>query len=265
MRAHAQAPVPTPSWRLPSLGKGFDVVHDMTFGPFRVIRGERLLLRSNQPVSLPSAAYEILLVLLERSGQLVPKSELIEHISAGKLISESQLRVYIARLRKALQEGRRGLRYVENVTGHGYRLVVPGNLVHTGASFEFGPFELIPDRRLLLRAGIPVNVPSRAWEILLALIERAGELVGKADLLARVWPRVVVEEGTLRVHIAGLRRILRDRQDGWRYIENVTGLGYRFVAAMHRSDSRASTGADRRIARAVASIFDMAGEAPQEA
>jgi DNA-binding winged helix-turn-helix (wHTH) protein len=236
-----------------------------TFGPFRVIPGERLLLRSNQPVSLPSAAYEILLVLLERSGELVPKSELIERVSAGKLISESQLRVYIARLRKALQESRRGVHYVENVNGHGYRLIVPDNRVHTGASFEFGPFELIRDQRLLLRAGSPVTVPSRAWEILLALIERAGEPVGKADLLARVWPRVVVEEGALRVHIAGLRRILRDRQDGWHYIENVTGLGYRFVASVRRSDSRASTGADRRIARAVVSTFEMAGEAPEEA
>jgi len=83
-----------------------------------------------------------------------------------------------------------------------------------------------------------VNVPSRAWEILLALIERAGQLVGKAELLARVWPRTVVEEGALRVHIAGLRKILGDRQDGLRYIENVTGQGYRFVAAVCQREVR---------------------------
>jgi DNA-binding winged helix-turn-helix (wHTH) protein len=218
----------------------------LTFGPFRVIPAARLLLRSGQPVRLPSRALEILLVLLERPGQLVPKSELIERVCAGVLIGESQLRVYVSKLRKALEDGSKGPRYVENVNGHGYRFIAPvkRTVEHPqefadrgGASFEFGPFELIPDRRLLLRAGRPVNVPSRAWEILLALIERPGDLVGKADLLARVWPRVVVEAGTLRVHIAGLRRILGDRPDGWRYIESVTGQGYRFVTAVRRSDS----------------------------
>jgi DNA-binding winged helix-turn-helix (wHTH) protein len=216
----------------------------LTFGPFRVIPGKRLLLRSNQPVRLPSRAHEILLVLLERSGQLVPRSELIERVSDGARIGESQLRVYVSKLRRALEDDRKELRYVENVSGHGYRFIAPvtamsttdDNPVRTGASFEFGPFELIPDRRLLLRAGSPVNVPSRAWEILLALIESAGDLVGKADLLARVWPRVVVEEGTLRVHISGLRRILGDRKDGVHYIENVTGLGYRFAVAVRKRD-----------------------------
>jgi DNA-binding winged helix-turn-helix (wHTH) protein len=236
----------------------------LTFGPFRVIPGERLLLRSNQPVCLPSNAYEILVMLLEHSGQLVPKSELIERVSASMPIGESQLRVYISKLRKALEDGGRGLRYVENINGHGYRFVAPVTRMEehsppfadgggtsptplhlvsalpyrmiAGGSFEFGPFELIPGRRLLLRAGRPVNVPSRAWEILLLLIERAGELVGKADLLAHVWPRVVVEEGALRVHISWLRRTLGDRRDGLRYIENVTGLGYRFVATVHKHD-----------------------------
>jgi DNA-binding winged helix-turn-helix (wHTH) protein len=238
-------------------------VTSLTFGPFRVIPGMRLLLRSNQPVSLPGKAYEILLMLLERSGLLVPKSELIERVSASVPIGVSQLRVYISKLRKALEDGRTGLRYVENVNGHGYRFIAPvtrreyslpfaaggdtsstlqGSVAQSpssmiaATSFEFGPFELIPNRRLLLRAGRPVNVPSRAWEILLVLIERAGVVVGKADLLAHVWPRLVVEEGALRVHISCLRRILGDRQDGLRYIESVTGLGYRFVAAVHKRD-----------------------------
>ena len=530
--------------RQPSLGSCALAIMNLTFGPFRVNPGKRLLLRSNQPVSLTGKAYEILLMLLERSGQVVPKSELIERVSDSVPVGESQLRVYISKLRKALDDGGKGLRYIENVNGHGYRFIAPvtrteqhsqppaegrgtsssflrsvppplsgivgregalerliarllekrlvtlvgpggigkttlaiaachrlqgaafravhfidlsslqdpalvpasiesvlgvpldsgdglasigGSLNHgrtlllldscervisavapvaealrvhapqlhilatsreplraegeavlrlppldlpvdsaplsvaearsfsavdlfvrratesacsfeltdadvgavvdicrkldgmplaielaavragtysvrevaanldnrlafltqghrtapsrhqslratldwsyetlledrgetrsggrkpgdqtsargaaarmiAGASFEFGPFELIPDRRLLLRAGGPVNVPSRAWEILLALIERAGELVGKADLLARVWPRAVVEEGALRVHISGLRRILGDRRGGLRYIESVTSLGYRFVAAVRRRD-----------------------------
>ena len=239
-----------------------EAVTSLTFGPFRVVPGKRLLLRSNQPVSLPDKAYEILLMLLERSGLLVSKSELIDRVSASVPIGVSQLRVYISKLRRALEDGRKELRYVENVNGHGYRFIAPvtrredslpfaeggtsstlqGSVAQSpssmiaGTSFQFGSFELIPNRRLLLRAGRPVNVPSRAWEILLVLVERAGEVVGKADLLAHVWPRLVVEEGALRVHISCLRRILGDRQDGMRYIESVTGLGYRFVAAVHKRD-----------------------------
>jgi DNA-binding winged helix-turn-helix (wHTH) protein len=238
-------------------------ITSVTFGPFRVVPSESLLLRSNQPVNLPSKAFEILLMLLDRSGQLVPKGELIERVSGSVPIGESQLRVYISKLRKALEDSNKGPRYIENINGHGYRFIAPvtrteelsqpladGGMnarlprsvppppsrVLAGASFAFGPFELIPDQRLLLRAGKPVNVPSRAWEILLVLIEHAGDLVGKADLLAHVWPRIVVEEGALRVHISLLRRILGDGRDRLRYIDNVTGLGYRFVATVHKRD-----------------------------
>jgi DNA-binding winged helix-turn-helix (wHTH) protein len=66
------------------------------------------------------------------------------------------------------------------------------------------------------------------------LVEHAGELMTKRDLLEQVWRNVCVEEGTLRVHIAGLRKILGDGKDGARYLENITGLGYRFVAPVMR-------------------------------
>ena len=68
-------------------------------------------------------------------------------------------------------------------------------------------------------------------------MERAGEIVKKTDLVARVWPNTIVEEGTLRVHIAALRKVLGDGRAGMRYVENVTGHGYRFIAPVTRYDS----------------------------
>jgi predicted ATPase/DNA-binding winged helix-turn-helix (wHTH) protein len=100
--------------------------------------------------------------------------------------------------------------------------------------FAFGPFRLLPAQRVLMRADEAVTLGSRAREILLLLVERAGKLVKKSELRERVWPDTIVEEGTLRVHIAALRRALGDSSCGSRYVENVTGHGYRFVAPVSR-------------------------------
>ena len=99
-----------------------------------------------------------------------------------------------------------------------------------GRELVFGAFRLLPQLRLLYRANTPVRIGCRAREILLALVERAGEIVKKHELVARVWPDTIVEDSTLRVHIAGLRKILNDGKNGERFIESVTGIGYRFVA-----------------------------------
>ena len=99
-----------------------------------------------------------------------------------------------------------------------------------GPELVFGSFRLLPQQRLLYRDNTQVRIGCRAREILVTLVERAGEIVRKHEIVARVWPGIVVEEGTLRVHIAGLRKVLNDGKDGARFVENVTGLGYRFVA-----------------------------------
>jgi DNA-binding winged helix-turn-helix (wHTH) protein len=95
---------------------------------------------------------------------------------------------------------------------------------------SFGSFSLIPARQLLLEAGRPVSVGSRAIELLRVLIERQGELVSKEELIARVWPNTFVDQGSLSVHIAALRRVLGEGRDGNHYIANVSGHSYRFVA-----------------------------------
>ncbi len=101
-----------------------------------------------------------------------------------------------------------------------------------GRAVSFGPFRLLPAQQLLLEGEVPVRLGSRALEILTALVERAGELVTKNELMARVWPDTAVEESNLKVHVFGLRRALGDGQPGRRYIANVPGRGYRFVAAV---------------------------------
>lgn len=100
----------------------------------------------------------------------------------------------------------------------------------------FGSFCLLTQQREILHIDRPVHLGSRAREILLLLIERAGETVKKSELIARVWPGLIVEEGALRVHIAALRKALKDGHEGTRYIENVTGIGYRFVAKVERHE-----------------------------
>jgi predicted ATPase/DNA-binding winged helix-turn-helix (wHTH) protein len=100
--------------------------------------------------------------------------------------------------------------------------------------FTFGPFHLSPEERLLLEDEKPLPLGSRALELLITLVERAGETVLKDQLIGRVWPDTAVEEGVLRVYVAALRKALGDGRDGNRFIVNIPGRGYRFVAPVTR-------------------------------
>jgi predicted ATPase/DNA-binding winged helix-turn-helix (wHTH) protein len=99
----------------------------------------------------------------------------------------------------------------------------------------FGSFRLHPARRSLLDAGRPVRLGSRAFDILVVLVEQAAGVIGKEELIARVWPDTTVEEANLRVHIAALRKVLGDNQASARFIANVPGRGYSFVAQVTRT------------------------------
>jgi DNA-binding winged helix-turn-helix (wHTH) protein len=100
----------------------------------------------------------------------------------------------------------------------------------TRREVSFGPFRLLPAQFLLLEGDKPVPLGSRAMHILSVLLERPGELVSKQELMARVWPNLFVEPANLTVHISALRRALRDGRDGSRFIINIPGRGYCFVA-----------------------------------
>jgi DNA-binding winged helix-turn-helix (wHTH) protein len=89
-------------------------------------------------------------------------------------------------------------------------------------------------QRLLLEGERPVKVGSRSLEILMVLVANAGRLIGKAQLMASVWPSNIVEEAALRVHVASLRKALGDGLPGRRYITTVPQRGYAFVAPVRR-------------------------------
>lgn len=102
-----------------------------------------------------------------------------------------------------------------------------------------GPFQIIPAKRLLTRDGVPVDIGGRALDLLIALVEQPGRVVSKRELLRRVWPDAIVEEGSLRFHMNGLRRALGDGEGGARYISTQVGVGYAFVAPVERRPSAA--------------------------
>lgn len=100
---------------------------------------------------------------------------------------------------------------------------------------SFGPFRVSPATREITRDGVPLALGDRAFDILILLVERAGEIVSHRDLISRVWRGLVVSPGNLRVHMTALRKALGDGEGGARYIENVTGQGYCFVAPVART------------------------------
>jgi predicted ATPase/DNA-binding winged helix-turn-helix (wHTH) protein len=103
-------------------------------------------------------------------------------------------------------------------------------------AFSFGPFRFLPQQRLLTRSGLPLRVGSRALDILAVLVNRAGEVVTKDEIVRQVWPDTIVEENNLRVHLTALRKLLGEGHVSGRFIENVPGRGYSFVATVERQD-----------------------------
>jgi len=102
--------------------------------------------------------------------------------------------------------------------------------VFTEQAMRFGPYRIFPQQRVVLEADRPLRLGRLAMDILLILLEQAGEVVSKQQLMTRVWPTSVVEDGSLRVHMAALRKALGDGQSGQRYIVTVAQRGYSFVA-----------------------------------
>ena len=101
-----------------------------------------------------------------------------------------------------------------------------------GHAICFGPFRLLPLQRLLLKGDEQVRLGSRAFDILVALTERPGQLISKNELMARVWPGIFVVPANLTVHVTALRRALEDGVNGNRFVVNVPGRGYCFTATL---------------------------------
>ena len=105
-----------------------------------------------------------------------------------------------------------------------------GTVVHR--KLKFGPFELSIGERVLRRDGRELPLGNRALDILTYLADRPGEVIAKQELIDHVWSDVTVEEGSLRVHVAAIRKALGDGQFGNRYIANIKGRGYSFVGTV---------------------------------
>src|SRR3954470_18382476 len=105
-----------------------------------------------------------------------------------------------------------------------------GSAVHR--KLRFGPFELSIGERVLRRDGQVLPLGDRALDILTYLADRPGEVIAKQELIDHVWSDVTVEEGSLRVHVAAIRKALGDGQFGDRYIANIKGRGYSFVGTV---------------------------------
>ena len=106
--------------------------------------------------------------------------------------------------------------------------------------YAFGPFRLDVVKRRLLHNDVPVTLPSKAFEMLLALIEQRGRVLDKEELLRRVWPDQIVEEANLTVNMSALRKALGERASEHQYILTIPGRGYRFVAEVREvQDTRA--------------------------
>jgi predicted ATPase/DNA-binding winged helix-turn-helix (wHTH) protein len=97
---------------------------------------------------------------------------------------------------------------------------------------RFGPFELSIGERALRRDDLVLPLGDRALDILTYLADRPGEVIAKEELMDHVWSDVTVEEGSLRVHVAAIRKALGDGQFGNRYIANIKGRGYSFVGTV---------------------------------
>lgn len=128
-------------------------------------------------------------------------------------------------------------------------------------SYEFGPFRLNPQKRILLRDGEVVALTPKALEILLALVENHGEVLVKEELMQDIWPDTIVEEGNLNRNISTLRKVLGESPNDHRYIVTVPGRGYQFVAEVHdvleehssvgNHGGKAGTAAEAGAARAI--------------
>ena len=99
-------------------------------------------------------------------------------------------------------------------------------------SSQFGPFLIDVGERTLRRDGEPVALTPKAFDVLVALLEKPGRLISKEELLQKVWPDAFVEESNLAYNVFALRKALGDTAENSRYIETIPKKGYRFKASV---------------------------------
>lgn len=131
----------------------------------------------------------------------------------------------------------------------------------TGSIYVFGPYRLQPSARILLRDGLPVGIGSRAFDILVALVQCPGQVLSRRDLMSLAWPGLTVEESNVRVQMAHLRREIHCGENGERYIVSIAGRGYCFVAPVDWEDY-VDRGTEFEVCEVFPSGADGAGSLP---
>ena len=119
----------------------------------------------------------------------------------------------------------------------------------TSESYEFGRFRVKSDERVLLRGHDLVSLTPKAFDILLTLLESDGRIVPKDDLMKRVWPNTFVEEGNLTQNVSLLRKALGESANGPQFIETVPRRGYRFVAAVNKTNGGNGAAAESLVSK----------------
>jgi TolB-like protein len=141
----------------------------------------------------------------------------------------------------------------------------------SGDHVSFGRFRLDLGRRELSRDGVPMHLGARVLDILCVLVSAKGDVVTKDELMARVWPGLVVEEGNIHVHISAIRKALDDGKSGQNYVMTVPGRGYRFIglqpplpADKGEPDTRQGLSLPDRPSIAVLPFTNLSGDPEQE-
>ncbi|HEX6623910.1 MAG TPA: transcriptional regulator, partial [Pyrinomonadaceae bacterium] len=128
-------------------------------------------------------------------------------------------------------------------------------------SYEFGRFRVDAEERVLLYDGSEVALTQKAFEVLLALVERGGHVVSKEELIRKVWSEQFVDEGNLTQNVYMLRKILGETEGGQQYIETVPRRGYRFKPRVEVSEQD-DAGAAQAATRAGAGVGEGKAAAP---
>jgi non-specific serine/threonine protein kinase len=201
-------------------------------------------------VPLGGRAFNILQILVEATGLIVPKQDLMDRVWPNNIVGDNALQVHVSAIRKALGADRNLLK---TVSGRGYRLLGdwimrPGPDAaepessapvapapdHRQPIYRSGECEIDLVQRELRIHGASVPIGGRAFDLLAALVEEANELVTRDQLSEHVWPGTTVKEGTIEFHISAIRKALGSHRA---IIKTVSGRGYRLVGTWARQQA----------------------------
>src|SRR6266567_1290224 len=184
----------------------------ISFGPFRLLPAQRLLLEDDQPVRLGSRAFDILATLLERPGEVIGKDDLISRTWPKTFVEDVNLKIQVSALRRALGDGQAGKRYIATVTGRGYSFVAPIRLDEpshappptTVASTEAHNLPLAVTRMIGRDEAVAALVSRLSRERLVTIVGPGG--IGKTTVALAVAERMIAgyEHGIWLVDLAPL-------------------------------------------------------------